>query len=248
MTLFISQKNQTLLWNVINKNETINNYFMFHPKKEEWFKSILGFFYEKNYNRNLSKDDLLQLNKETIAYMLQTIKLNTNKQGNEHESSTDMQQKEITPTNFLKSYSVTENKVEKIGNQYSNKQVEYNSLLEKRVPDAINFVEKHDTPLENMDELIKRHLKEREDEIGKFNYPPLRAEEQIPNRLTIIDDSDTIQIQIEEIEGKPKEKKTVSWLDAENYEKHQKDFELLKETVKELMEKINNLEKIISSK
>jgi hypothetical protein len=167
---------------------------------------------------------------------------------------------------FLKSHSITENKVEKIGNQFNEKQLEYNSLFDKKVPETIDFAEKHDAPLSNMDELIKRHLKEREEELRKYAPLPLVTPnanittatlptEAIQNKLKIDKSSDNINIQIEEINEEIKDdnneekdnerkKKSVSWSDdptSVTLTNHQTEIELLKSQISELSKKVKAL-------
>jgi len=245
MALYVTNQNQILLWNVISKNSIINEYFLYSGtgKKEEWFKSILRMFYEKNKNNKLNTVELLELNKETIAYMMRSIK-------SIKQTST---KEEPSPNQFLKPYSVTENKVEKIGNQFNEKQMEYNSMFEKKPPDSIDFAEKQDIPLSNMDDLIKKHMRERDEELKKYSPPPIIPVNLKPqetqnnnnsNKLRIDNASDNINIQIEEI----KDKKSVTWLDDENFKKlenQQKEIEILKLQIVELINKVTNLEEKI---
>jgi len=235
MSLYVTEENQTLLWNIINKNALVSDHFNSNPtRKQDWFRSIIQAFYEQNRNRAIDTQTLLLLNKETISYMVQTIR-DYNKTN--------------TPQNYLKSYSITENKVEKIGNQYAEKQTEYNSLFEKKTPETIDFGEKQDGPLSNMDELIKQHMREREEELRKYAPQPL-----IPNqnnstqkKLKIDNEPDNINIQIEELSDQEstKLKKSVSWSDDSNKEKieaQQIEIDNLKAKVIELFEKISELE------
>jgi hypothetical protein len=257
MALFISHENQTLIWNVISKNKLVNDYFFYHPpnKKTEWFKSIVQIFYDKNRGRLLNQTELLLLNKTVISYMVQNIKDNI---------SESLPKKQVNiDADFLKSHSITENKVEKIGNRFSKKQLEYNSLFDKKVPETIDFAEKQDAPLSNMDELIKQHLKEREEELRKYAPLPLVTlpanatvqTEAIQNKLKIDKSSDNINIQIEEINEEIKDdnneekdnerkKKSVSWSDdptSVTLTNHQTEIELLKSQINDLSKKVKAL-------
>jgi len=237
MALFVHPTNQTLLWTVVKKNKMVNDYFMFYPReKDGWFKSIVQLFYEKNNNRTLNSTDLLLLNKETISYMIQSIK-------------DKFPQQPTTDETFLKSYSITENKVEKIGSQFSEKQLEYNSLFEKKTPEQIDFGETQDKPLSNMDELIKRHMEEREMELKKYAPLPLvdppstQAKIVEPNKLKIDKTAENVNIQIEEIDQPIK--KSVTWFDEstnEKIDKQQVEINELKEQIQKLVEKITLLE------
>lgn len=250
MSKYVSPENQTLLWQVISKNELINNYFSTSPNlKVQWFKSIIQIFYEQNKNRTVNSTELLLLNKQTISYMIQNIReKNVVNVPNKYEKN----KTQLTETNFLKPYSITENRVEKIGNQFQEKQAEYNSLFEKKNPETIDFAEKQDVPLSNMDELIKQHLKEREDELRKYAPLPIVTPPQPTtktNKLKIDDTNNNINIQIEEIKYEEKEneekiKKTVSWSDNNNtdrIEKQQLEINQLKSQIDDISEKIKIL-------
>jgi hypothetical protein len=258
MSQYVTNENQQLLWNVINKNPIVNDFFSNNQyKKDEWFKSIIQMFYNQNRGRVLTQTDLLMLNKTTISYMIQNIKETA---GQKQPQSSQIQ----LDQNFLKPYSITENKVEKIGNQFEQKQAEYNSLFDRKVPEAPEFSEKQDKPLSNMDELIQQHLREREEELRKYAPLPLvspqvqESQKVLPtqqsNKLKIEQSPDTINIQIEEIpqtDTSDRLIKTVSWSDtvnAEKLESQQKEIDALKEQVTILIEKVKNLEENIDSK
>jgi hypothetical protein len=248
MTKYVTPENQKLLWNVINKNPLINDFFLNdHYKKEDWFKSIIQMFYDQNKGRPLNRTDLLMLNKTTILYMVKNIQ--PSPVINEIQSD----------QNFLKPYSITENKVDKIGNQFNEKQVEYNSLFDRKIPESPEFSEKQDKPLSNMDELIQQHLREREEELIKYTPLPLvtppNQESQLPiqsNKLKIEPTQDKINIQIEEIndeDSSDKLIKTVSWSDtvnAEKLENQQKELNTLRNTVDELVNYVKTLEEKIN--
>jgi hypothetical protein len=73
MALYVHPDNQQLLWGIINTNPYMNTIFeKYHPtQKAEWFKSVIETFYKQNQNQELSTVDLHQLNKDTLAYMIQ---------------------------------------------------------------------------------------------------------------------------------------------------------------------------------
>jgi len=252
---------------VISKNKIMNDYFLQFPnKKESWFKSIIQRSYQSISGKIITNEELVALNKKTILTMIQTIHDETNK--------SDLFSLKPSPTvintearsSFLKPYSITENKVEKIGNQFHEKQAEYNTIFDKKVPESPDFTEKHDKPLSNMDELIKQHLQEREDELRKYTPLPLVQQPvhtqviqpQSSNKLKIEQGIDTIHIQIEEIQNpsldsvsETRAKKSVNWLDDSTTEKiqlQQKEIEILKQQIIELQERLSNLERHVETK
>jgi hypothetical protein len=71
MSLYIHPENQTLLWNTLQKNPKFQNLTI---NKQEWFSSIIKAFYEKiQYLPPLTTQDLLQINRQTISYMMEEI-------------------------------------------------------------------------------------------------------------------------------------------------------------------------------
>lgn len=70
MSSYVSVENQTLLWNTIQKVQLLHEQIPSY-QQQDWFKQILGMFYQKIQNTSY---DLRQLNKETIGYMISTLK------------------------------------------------------------------------------------------------------------------------------------------------------------------------------
>ena len=70
MSSYISVENQTLLWNTIQKVQLLHQRMDIH-QQQDWFKNILGMVYKKSVN---TQYDLVQLNKETIRYMIESLK------------------------------------------------------------------------------------------------------------------------------------------------------------------------------
>jgi hypothetical protein len=67
---YTSAENQTLLWNTIQKIPLLHDQIPTY-QQEDWFKQIIGMFYQKNQD---TQYDLRQLNKETIGYMIRSLK------------------------------------------------------------------------------------------------------------------------------------------------------------------------------
>lgn len=88
MTSYISIDNQTMLWSTIQKIQLLHEKIPTN-QQQEWFKNILGMFYQQNIN---TKYDLRQLNKETISYMINTLKQNIEKQESYTRQFVDRQQ------------------------------------------------------------------------------------------------------------------------------------------------------------
>jgi hypothetical protein len=72
MTEYISEQNQHILWNAIQRiqllHETIRS-----SEQSAWFKEIVGMFYMQNRHRTLNVAEVKELNKTTIHYMIKTL-------------------------------------------------------------------------------------------------------------------------------------------------------------------------------
>lgn len=275
MSLYIHPENQELLWKITNKNPQIASYFSNYPPniQETWFKQIISSFYEQNRQNVNNSDQLYEINKNTLSYMVQDVKRNI-------ERLTEQQQpvglpnmpRPNTPHNnnpttvdpiqsdFLKPYSITENKEDKFTGQYNQYQQNYQSMFDKKVPDSIDFREKVvDGPLPgNMEDLVQRHLRERDEELQRYAPQPFFGG-QLPtkepsNRLTIDPSPENIKLTVDEIvpptyriepERKPPSMDhTVKWLDNENSNKIsslEQEITILKNQVLQMSDKISLL-------
>ena len=66
MSLFVTRDNQTLLWNIVNKNQKINNVFNeSESDKQEWFKDIIRDFHQ-NGNEVYNMIQLKELKKSEM--------------------------------------------------------------------------------------------------------------------------------------------------------------------------------------
>lgn len=279
MSLYIHPENQELLWNIINKNSQIQQYFYSYPPnaKDNWFKQIISSFYKENRNTIFSQEQLLDINKNTILYMINDVKRNIQykeEQKKQELLSQQSYQKQSYPENFntdyLKPYSVTENKEDKFTEQFQQYQNNYNSMFDKKAPESVDFREKiNDPQISNMDELIKKHLRERDEELKRYAPPPIftpstknepNIEKPLPpppsNRIVIHDRPSNIKLSTEEFrESTPNEINqqkinndySVKWLDNENsnhIKNLQKEINELRSLVMQLSNKIIQKEEI----
>ena len=218
MALYIHPENQELLWKIVNKNPMIQEYFMRYPPniKETWFKQIVSAFYDKNRNITFNTENLYEINRDTLNYMVQDVKRNV-----EH-----MQQQQMRPpAQQVPQMPLTgipgrdDKKEEKFVSQYNQFQNEYYSMFDKKPPDSIDFREKfNDTPpiSGNMEDLVQKHLRERDEELKKYAPAPFfggqagqgsvplsgliqsNSSGQGSGRLTISQD-ENVQLTVEEI-------------------------------------------------
>lgn len=235
MSLFIIPENQKLLWNVINKNQLIVKFFSLYPPqvKEKWFKDIVRTVYDQNMNNRLSQNDLYELNKNVLAYMVGDIKNKTSGFDKQELKREEVKREEVKREEErvqLQTYSVTENKEDKFNKQYNQYQQSYQTMFEKKPPESPDFSEKNTDPvISNMDELIKKHIRERDEELKKYSPQPLFTQ-----KIEIDNTETAVNLQVEDIEVKPK--KTVKWID--DNQRH--EIETLKTEVLELTKNLKN--------
>ena len=146
MSSYISIENQTRLWNTIQKIQLLHERLPTHLQ-EEWFKNILGMFYKKSVN---TQYDLVQLNKETIAYMISSLKIDS--YSHEHVKK--------EPPNFKEEMGdgVIENMDELLQQQIKQRELDFAALPNKHPP--------VDPSIRKDIEELKRAMKLLQDEIA----------------------------------------------------------------------------------
>lgn len=239
MALYVVKENQELLWNVINNNTFVKQYFakVGPERKHTWFKNIIENFYEQNKNNQLTVPDLHKINRSTIAYMIENIRM----QDSQNVPFYNDQINSRLQTNGIYTPPVIpNNKQEQYASQFDQRQQEYQQMVEKKTPPEIDFSEKNekDSVISNMDELMKQHMQDREKELQI--YKPSSA----PSNTLRIDNSANIQVEVEELttpldNDVTKSKRNVSWSnDLENDRLHI-DY---KHKYDELLEKYKGIE------
>ena len=201
MNLYTSPENQKLLWDTISK---VNLFQSIQSDKNQWFQTIIGHFYDLYKNKPFNKNDLRNLNKETITFMISKLKQERQFQPSNHSFENNFNQNPVSTFNHIQTNKnethsfIQEKKQHELDNQFQLRQQEYGQLLSKPSAPEIDFREsvQEDKPIENMDELLERQMREREYEIQ-----PIAKSEEIK--------IDTIDL--------GEDKKKVSWSsDIEN--------------------------------
>jgi hypothetical protein len=223
MALYVNTENQTLLWNVVHTQSFAIQFFstLSPSQKTEWFKSIIKRFYEPNANRNLSLEELQRLNKATLSYMLSSMK--SNEVQNTVQQDPPKNSKEMV-----------------FSQQFDMKKKEYDSLLERKAPESIDFREKiEDGAISNMGDLIQTHIREREEELRKYSLQTNLIPQPSNIQSLKIDPSTTVSSEIlnaQVLDNEEKrQKKNVTWKidDAEHTFMFFEDFEAFKQQTRE---------------
>lgn len=199
--ILLSEQNKELLWNILSNNKAFVNIpeSKFSNIKAIFESNITKIFNENkeifitNYKTGDSKNIIMQLNKT----ILQNIMLDIN----------TFKKSLLTPVD---SKDIFKNeKSEEFEKELLEKKVSFTNLITKKVPEAIDFSETKDIPLENnsMNELLERIQRERANDVplpqklevidlNKFDAPlhlPLTSEENV-NMLEKEDENENIAI------------------------------------------------------
>jgi hypothetical protein len=263
MSLYIHERNQRILWSTIknlrmfNSNITVEN-------QEIWFKQIIGYIYQNNKNRKLTNYELQELNKYTISFMIKELQLIRSIQSNTSNTSntSKLNQSSISKPNLFLEPSSShriESKSDTYSKQFVERQKDYENMTRKVEPPQPVFQEKiEDNVIENMEELVKQHLKQRELDIE--NLQNKNSENYIKPPINIINDAQNvsnsqIELSIEELSENMQQKKTVSWdidgtKNTSNITRNEiSDLNMkisnLITIVENMQKEINNLNKII---
>ena len=148
---FISNKNSDLLFEVINTSKIMID-------REKHNNEINQFSFNKKF-LNLTKQELLTMNKEYISYInqLYNTKINNNN----------------TPVTFEELQTL---KREKFNNELNKKQEEFQELFQKPVPEILNFKEETDKPIHEMENLISKTIAQRSFDIEQI-LPPTQKKQ-----------------------------------------------------------------------
>ena len=238
MVYFISKENQDLLWNVAHKNTLISKYLqnVRQEDKYDWFRNIIGIFHDQYGSNDLAVQQLQQINKEIIKYMIQSIQPNriSNRSIQSNMASHSIETAVIPKNTRQEEYT----------NQFELRQKEYNQMIEKKAPAEIDFRENFDKdePIQDIKALMQRHIQERDNEISWQRDTPMLT---IDNSSNVTIETETIQEERGEKERQEKKenhKKSVTWKDNENYEEKykllQENYYMLQEEFMQMKNKI----------
>ena len=164
MSLYIHQENQKLLWDSIHQYPLFQSFNNQDPQvKEQWFRSVIEKFYDNNRFKILSIKEVQQLNRETILYMIEALKQNTQRTPNVNQSPISYSNLPFETKDASRD-AIMERKQTEIQSKFTLRQQEYSSMLQNGPSFEIDFSEKQqdDTPIENMENLMQNVMKQRE--------------------------------------------------------------------------------------
>lgn len=189
MNTFISPNNQKLLWQTISQSPL----FSAKPQKEEWFRNIIGEFYESNKLNTMIT--LKEINVATIKFMMTKLK-----EGAGAGAVTAPTPSAPTPYTKQDISNMRKNDFDAKLRVLEN---EHQSLLKRDVPPEIDFRDKSDEgPIANLGDLIKMEIEKRNREISEYALKAQPPPQAIPH------------ITAAPVAPVQHDKKTVSWNDT----------------------------------
>ena len=181
MSSYINASNQEMLWRTIKKNALFDQ-ALTQEQQPIWFREIIGNFYSENANKNPSKNELLELNKSTLRFMIHNLKERIVREPVLNEPINDR----------LEPQSISYQR------NFDSLQNDYNNMLKRNIPKEPNFKEPlDDEKIHNMDELLQQQLKDRELEMPK---PPVLMDSKSVNQVLTQTEIKDMSVQTENID------------------------------------------------
>jgi hypothetical protein len=163
MSLFIRQENQTILWNTIQNVDLFN--IRLSPKQQPiWFKEIIGLFYEKYKGQKLSKADLENINRNVLAYMINTLEQMNHpiSFGSpsilQQHSVVDQQMRTNNPKQYEKHVSFDLPRHNQDDRLHIDLRPEYSSNLEKKTIQNQQYVSEFGARQQEYEQMVKREI------------------------------------------------------------------------------------------
>jgi len=240
MSEFILPANQKIIWDTLQKHPYCST--VFPPDLEEakikWFKNIISEAYFSIQGKTIVRTQLIQINKNVLKRMLDELKeiidrgqtQQTNNQQVNIFQENPIKNKIIQTETSYSRESILENKNTEFQNSLEQRQREYGDLFKKPTPPVVEFEQANDSVIYNMDELIQKQLRERDNDLKQItnNIKPIPIKNPIKNSLEIKDETEINGI-IELDETKnyiPDIKKRVSWDLTNQEESNQNKLEI----------------------
>jgi hypothetical protein len=253
MALFVHNKNQELLWTVINKTPIFQQVFANSTRNEPelWFRAHIQNYYQKIQYTNIGSQDLPEYNRELISIMMNNLSEFAKEQYVPSQpvvNNTPMSSPMTSPTYQSSQLPYTvENKQDAYNRQFDERKREYDMMNSKPDLPKVDFGGNvKDSAISNMDELIKQHMQQRDAELQKYAPPPMENIIQSVSQLKI-DKNENISLVPDVImsstENEPADNKSgkkVSWAEKQEEYNNTKLDDCLKE-ITDLKQQVLNM-------
>jgi|UniRef100_A0A6C0E1H9 hypothetical protein len=221
MTLFISNDNQTLLYEMIHRDRAIHTAFGSQSEpKNAWFRSVIRDFYSR-ISPNITREELKAVNRQVLAYMIRTLK-----------------ERAPLATNIPVTYNTLKREHTP---DYDTIQNQYNAMFDAPKPTSVDFGEKvEDTAITNMEELIEHHKKQREIELQEYR-PAVNHEIEDTTRIKILQD-----LPEEEVRATAIPEKKVQFTIPTEYTHLATEIEIIKTKIERVNDTLLNLVELLT--
>lgn len=160
-SFFVNAENVNLLWEVINDDISVKKKLLTISINYESFNNNMAIFYEKEKNNTRS---LVELNKRFVSKMVNDIsQINTHK----YEEPPSMTQP-VSNHPLITKQDIRMNRISEFDKEYLQKQNNFNELIAKPIPPTPIFKDKMDEPINEMDELIRQTIAQRNYEVNQY--------------------------------------------------------------------------------
>lgn len=179
MARYIHPDNQEILWNTITQHPRIR-FVIPDDRRPAWFKLHVQKVYETIpsfwHTRKITTEELNQLNQATLRDMMSDL----TPPPNYPENVLSTPRAEPPTNSYTNSYfdttthgSMKSSHTPMIQQRFLEKQQEMEAMLRTPAPQTVDFrMAGLDEPIANMDELIQKHVREREKDLMLPLIPP----------------------------------------------------------------------------
>ena len=165
MSQYIATTNQDMLWNMFQKIPEVSQYSM--AQRQDTFRNSISYFYQQmNPQAGLSREQLQELNKQTLSYLLDQVRPRVPLPVQQQPQQQQQQQQQMVES--------PEEKTQRI---FEEKQKQYDDLTRKpELPKPSDLFQEpttdNDGAIQNMDELISQYQEQRSQEIPAYEPIP----------------------------------------------------------------------------
>ena len=159
---FLSHENVQMMWEVLVSNNT-------HSGMNDFLKSVfysqLNSFY-RNERENIT--NLLELNKKYLTYIITLMNTHVNANAPAIESVNANVNANVNTKDLITHKDIQDNRMTKFQHDLEARVQDFQSNIQKVIPPEPVFQEKMDTPMGELDALLKKTIADREREMELF--------------------------------------------------------------------------------
>lgn len=250
---FLSHENVQMMWEVLLSNNT-------HSGMNDFLKSVfysqLNSFYR---NEKENSTNLLELNKKYLTYIITLMNTHVNANAPTIETTTANTNVNANSKDLITHKDIQDNRMTKFQRDLEARVQDFQSNVQKIIPPEPVFQEKMDTPMGEIDAILKKVIADREREMELFASnsttslpPPVETQEK--KRLVKIENTnananeqvlDKNIIDLNETVASLNTQKKISWGTNETREikSDLEEKDVIVKKMDNMQQQINNLQK-----